>query len=453
MNSRIFTVVKSAILITALTTQIFSQETDNKPGESVTGAQIETSKPADDKSKNTKGLVYESGDVNVKIGALVQALGQFNINDPTWEFTDNFRTRRVRPSVEGKVAKFVGFKVVPDFAASTLVLQDTYVDVSPATFFNIRVGKTKTPYGLSFLQSIAGASFFENDIASNLAPRRDVGILLFGKAFSDIFEYQLGAFNGTPDGNSNGVDTDIDDSKDVAARIFINPFKTTGLSFLEGFGLGIAGTYGLTRGINPVSKTINTASVSTFKTSGKAVFFSYNNGTGTNAAASAIYLSGIRYRYSPQLAYYVGPLGIIGEYFTTVQDLQKVNDKLQAQTTAWNVTVSFVLTGQKNSYKGVKVGDDFDFSSGNIGTVELALRYGALNFDEALFTNSIFADTTKSATGASSLGVAINWYINSNFRVQTNYELTTFKGGAISTVNDGNRLDEHTILAGVQVNI
>jgi hypothetical protein len=40
------------------------------------------------------------------------------------------------------------------------------------------------------------------------------------------------------------ADLDTGDAKDAAGRIFIQPFKTTEISPLQGFGFGAAGTIG-----------------------------------------------------------------------------------------------------------------------------------------------------------------------------------------------------------------
>jgi phosphate-selective porin OprO/OprP len=59
------------------------------------------------------------------------------------------------------------------------------------------------------------------------------------------------------------------------------------------------------------------------------------------------------------------------------------------------------------------------------------------------------ASTTSSAQRARSFTGGLNWYLSDIVKLQTNYELTTFKGG----IAEGDRPTEHLIVSRLQAAI
>ena len=96
------------------------------------------------------GVALESGngDFRLQIGLLVHADGRFALADEAGQVVDTFAARRVRPYLRGRVARRFEFYLNPDFAGSTLVLQDAYLATVFAPAFRVRVGKAKTPLGM-----------------------------------------------------------------------------------------------------------------------------------------------------------------------------------------------------------------------------------------------------------------------------------------------------------------
>jgi phosphate-selective porin OprO/OprP len=93
---------------------------------------------------------------------------------------------------------------------------------------------------------------------------------------------------------------------------------------------------------------------------------------------------------------------------------------------AWQVTGSVMLTGEKNSYSGIRPSYAFEPNRGirHLGGWELVGRYSRLRVDPAAFP--LFADPKKSAEGAGEWGVGINWCLNCFVRIATDYERTRF---------------------------
>src|SRR6185503_515444 len=157
----------------------------------------------------------DNGDYRLQIGALVHADGRFALgsNADTAGVTDTFVIRRLRPYLRGRFARNFEFYINPDFAGGTLVLQDAYVDTVFSPAFRIRLGKTKTPFGLERLQPASNLLFSERALPTTIVPNRDVGVGVLGDLSGGLVSYQAEVVNGVADGASGDVDTN--DGKDL----------------------------------------------------------------------------------------------------------------------------------------------------------------------------------------------------------------------------------------------
>ena len=185
--------------------------------------------------KNGFAVQSESGDYKLRFAGLVQADGRFALSDQAAVVTDSFLMRRIRPILQGTVAQYFDFSIVPDFGLGTTVLQDAWLDVNFTPKLRVRAGKMKVPFGLERLQSGRNLLFVERAFPTLLAPNRDVGLQVHGELAQGAFAYQLALMNGVPDGGM--VDNDTNDSKDVAGRVFLQPWKTRYTNPLRGLGV------------------------------------------------------------------------------------------------------------------------------------------------------------------------------------------------------------------------
>jgi phosphate-selective porin OprO/OprP len=140
-------------------------------------------------------------------------------------------------------------------------------------------------------------TFVERALPSDLAPDRDIGASLHGDVFG-VFTYDVGVFNGVPDGNS--ADTDTGGKKDVDGRIFVHPFVPFHLERLQNIGIGFAFTQGGQQG------NVTTTELAPYKSAGQITFFSYLVDSKNIATVIA---QGNRFRYMPQFHAYVGAFG------------------------------------------------------------------------------------------------------------------------------------------------
>ena len=378
-------------------------------------------------SAGPDGFVIQSGngDFRIKIGGYAQADGRFYARDKDSAATDTFLLRRARPNVQGTVGKYFDFEINPDFGQGQTVLYDAYLNVHPSPKLQFKIGKFKPPVGLERLFAARNLIFVERALPTALVPNRDVGAQVHGELGGGLATYALGIFDGAVDGGL--IDTDGNDGKDVAGRLFLQPFARGGSATLKGLGLGFSATRGKQQGALP-----------SFRSGGQLVFFSYLS------TASA---DGNRTRISPQASFYLGPVGVYGEYVRSRQPVRKGTDVARVSNEAWEVSGSVVLTGETATASGVRPRRSFDPTKHTWGALELAARINRLNVDGTAFSHGL-ADPTKSAREARAWAVGLNWYLNRNVKYEVTFERTTFTGGAAA---GGDRRAENAILLRSQV--
>ncbi len=368
----------------------------------------------------------------LRVRGLIQADGRvFNENDKKSGNVSNFLIRRGRIIFEGTVASFFDYYIMPDFGNGTSQLTDAFLEYKYFPYAKFKAGKFKAPLGLERLQSDAVANFIELGPTGNVTPNRDIGFQLSGDLFKGSLSYAAGIFNGSVDGGS--TDADINSDKDFIGRIFAHPFKNTEISFLQGLGVGIAGSFGHREGnVLP-----------TYRSTGQNSIFTYGKDT---------LADGSNTRISPQLYYYFKPFGLIAEYVTSEQEWSRVDTVTTTtrhdsfKNSAWQLSTIFVLTGEEASYGGVKPKKPFSIENGDWGAFALTARYGVLDIDDATFTEG-YASATSAVTKATNLGAGVSWFLNNNVRVNLNYERTNFDKGA--TIGD--RKTENVLLFRFQV--
>lgn len=446
----------------------------------------------------SQGLKVVSSDQNfiMYMRALIQADSKFFMDDvhvgnqtnPNGDSSaDQFLLRRVRPILEGTVWKWFDYRIMPDFGMGTTRLFDAYADLRYFREASLTAGKFKAPVSLERLQSASALPFIERAYPTQLAPNRDVGFMLHGEfdkpgyptdfsklernqtkagnfplyMYPEFFAYQLAVTNGSR--NNGNIDSDTNDSKEFQGRVFAHPFVHSGIEPLEGLGIGMAGTWG-----EPNGDTL-----SNYQTPGLNNMFVYSPLARSN---------GTQYRLYPQGYWIWGPFQLVGEYALSSTDLDSLSLNAPSTITnpvntrqgprniygygttthdqAWNVTVSYMLTGEENVFlrQGIKPRHEFDPmygirpdkpfnpSEGHWGAVQVAARWSYMDFDDNVFQNIgtvrnpvyPFADPRLSVSEATTWALGINWWLNPNVKIMADYSQTSFNGGA-GTYNVSNR--------------
>jgi phosphate-selective porin OprO and OprP len=385
--------------------------------------------------KDGFSLRSADGNFQLRVRGYLQADGRFLVDDQKRLGTDTFLMRRVRPIFEGSVYKYFEYRIMPDFGQGNARLFDGYLNARLWPEAQLRVGKYKPPVGLERLQSATDLLFVERGLPTNLVPNRDVGTQVWGDLFDGAASYAVGVFNGVPD-LGNG-DLDNNDGKDFNGRLFAHPFKNTGFAPLQGLGIGLSGTYGRQTG------SVSSPNLPAYLTQDQLTFFRYRS-DGTTAGTAVA--DGEHSRWSPQGYYYFGPFGLLSEYVWSTQGVKRNKVHATLDHRAWQVQLSYVLTGEDSSYRGVSPAHPFDPTTGQWGAFQLAARYGELHVDDDAFP--VFANPASAARRDHSWGIGLNWYLNRNLRFMLNYEESDFTGGE---VNNGDRPTEHAILTRFQI--
>jgi phosphate-selective porin OprO/OprP len=360
----------------------------------------------------------------LQLGVLLQVDGRFAPDDPLHAVTDTLVLRRVRPILQGRAGRYFEFRLMPDFGNGTVALFDAYFDTRFSKTFRVRVGKDKTPVGLEQLYADYAVLFPERTLVTNLVPNRDIGIQAIGDLGGGVLGYVGALFNGVPDAAS--ADIDSNSGKDLAGRLTLRPFTRTRIAALRGAGVAVGVTRGGEAGVLP-----------SFKSTAQQTFFSY----GSTATAA-----GRRSRVSPSAFYFYKSFGAFAEYARTAQAIKGARAAAVITNTAWEVTGSYVLTGEAAGERGVIPARPFDPSNGAWGALQIVARHSRLAVDPLAFADG-FAASNSSRT-ASATGIAASWYASAYVKYVLSYERTVFDDEP-----NGSRRAEHAVVFRLQINL
>lgn len=402
------------------------------------------------------GFAFSSADTNftLKLKGLVQLDSRVFLSDNRLsEGNDSFVLRRVRPILEGTLYRDFDYQFVPDFGGSSVQIFDANINYRFRPELQLKAGKFKGPVGFENLQSDATLPFNERSFVASLVPSRSIGVQLGGEALDGALSYAGGIYNLGGDGR-NPSTSDFGDDKELAGRVSALPFKQSNITALQGFGLGVAGSYSQVSSNASGLPATSGGARPGYTTAGAQQFFAYNPANGTVVA------DGVQWRFSPYATYLYGPFGLLGEYGISHQSVlnnfSQLRDGLEHR--AWQVSAQWVLTGEAASFTGINPTRPFKPSSGGWGAWQLVGRFGQLDIDDGTFPR--FGNAATSASAATGWSVGVNWWLNRNLRVLTSFSRTTFQGGGTVNPADANTLtppgsvttqDENAVLTRLQL--
>ena len=415
--------------------------------------------PIFDAGDNGFRITSANKEHQVRIRAATQVDGRFFLDKDHGFNNNSFDVKQARLWLEGYVFKNIYYKIMPDFAASGNILPDAYIDYAYHPSASLLVGKFKPSVSLERLQGDSDGTFLERAFPTYLAPNRDVGIQVHGGFAKpgytaetvpgpidskNFFTYQLAVDNGSGDNGSpnyNGADTN--NNKEFVGRVFAQPFQHTSYSWLEGLGIGLAGTAD-----DPNKQTL----INQATPIGRTTYLNYSN-TFKNAAGTAYDAptsDGARHRIYPQAYWYSGPFGLMGEYVTSSQHLLGTNKagklvNVQQDNKAWQVFGSYVLTGEDNTFGLVKPIQNFNPLENRWGAFQLAARWTEMDIDKSTFQ---IIDPSKAPNRATAWALGVNWYLNPYALVRADFEQVYFNGGA---AKGGNRPTENVFATRFQL--
>jgi phosphate-selective porin OprO/OprP len=400
---------------------------------------VTAASPAARVTMNDRGLTIASADAanQIRLRGLVQLDHRAFLGDGAGGTVNNaFVLRRARIIAEGQFARIYSFQIVPEFGGSSPTILDANITLALSPALQLKVGRFKVPVGLEQLQSDAWNFFNERSLATNLTPNRDLGIQAGGEVLGGRLSYAAGVFGGVPDGGSTN-NTDFDNEKTVAGRIYAAPFRNDPESALQGLSLGLGASVG--REKSAAGRTAG------YRTDGQQTFFTYAAGTVAD---------GRNWRLAPQVEFRRGPLGLLGEYVISAVNVRvaAAGPKAELRNRAWQVAGGYVLTGESSAFGGVVPAANFDPGAGTWGAFEVVARYATLDVDDNAFPT--LASSATSADTARATAVGVNWYLSKAVRASFDFYHTRFTPAAGAPAVSGTpflRQNERAFLTRLQL--
>jgi phosphate-selective porin OprO/OprP len=381
-----------------------------------------------------KGLIFRSKDNahSIRLGGLLQ-LDDREFVDPPTSQESKFLIRRARPYASGYFFDDWEYRFAPEFALSapnavaySTTIADGYINFNTIEEIQVEAGKFKPPLALEMLISDAYLQFAERSLTSNLSPDRDIGVMVHGRLFEGKLSYSAmvgaGARNDTL---QTGLD--YDSGETGYFRLYAQPFlgEDKAPEALHGLRLGIGGS-------------IQWATQSSATTS--QLFQNYSTDGGNNFLIfpNGLNVQGEHWRICPQIYYEYGPFSLLSEFIAEKQGVNTAGlgtggGFTNYETTAWSVTLNYLLTGEKATLNGVVPEKPLNFDTGDIGAWELSFRYDGIAMGANMFRpvdqGGLGISAIDNATAVNGFSGALNWYINRIMKLGFTVEYQAFTGG------------------------
>lgn len=296
---------------------------------------------------------------------------------------------RRRVGVEGRLARVLEYQVEYEIGAHEW--RDVYVDYRQFKALQVRGGVFKLPFGLDENTSATNLDFiYRARISSRLAPGRDRGVAVHGRALKDLVTYEGGVFKNDGDNARPSNSARVFGKRTIAARVIVQPFRGTASGLADLQVGGAVTTSDVPLGFPAIRA--------------RTVF-------GTSFFDSDVWVRGTRQRTGLEARWQPGRMSIQSEYIrlTDQRRGQSVEDgdlsPLIAQ--GWYVSGTYAITRKRNKY----------------GRIELAARYETLSFGSKGRTGAL----STSARADAVLGnvdrittIGANWHVNRWVKVQGN---------------------------------
>jgi phosphate-selective porin len=312
----------------------------------------------------------------------------------------SFDIRRGRIDLQGRLHRWFTFRLQPEFAGGPY-LRNAWVDASPRPWLHVRAGQMKVPFSTSWVTLDNNVNFVERGTSTPVYPFFDRGVLLWGELLGGTAIYNVGLFTGA------GIDSDvgagdIDDSKDVAGRLFLQPLRAVRVAALRGLFLVGQATWG---GMSVPTSRFETGGLRAADYESAIWRWRTEQLVGTTGRFTDQVTATVdsRLRWGAELHYLVGPFALSAEYLEVRYDgivlyhdlvegsSRRVRERLfEAHGTVRSLSAwaSIYLTGEAKrlTNAGWKTAKPRTaLGEGGAGAVEVLARYSATWTDRRLF--------------------------------------------------------------------
>lgn len=383
------------------------------PGEELPRARVDLS----------QGVRFLSPDgrYRIEFHDLTQFEGRFfsNTGSGPNDLHNNFDIPRQRLYFAGQVDKYFDFYSDLNRGYGTLDLLDSYVNYKFDPRFNVRVGRTKTPYTYEYYKIAEGDLIApeRSVFVGNLAPNRQIGVMAFGRLVDEQVEYAVGVFNGP-----HRSFQDFNNYKNPFFFVNTKPFLHGSSDLLR--QLNIGGSVNFGREDDPLEPnalhTANDETVTPAVNNVSPTFLQFNPNSVVRGK-TAFWSADVAwyYRSMTALAMYNGG------YMTYA--LPKKSG-IQVPFEGGSVALTYFLTGEEIvTRKEVEPLRPFEFLHplDNPGAVELFARASYLNAGSIIFDSGL-ADPKLWSRNAFVLDIGANWYLNRFVRVFLDWQHSEF---------------------------
>lgn len=340
---------------------------------------------------------------------------------------DSFLVRRARLGIEATMLKYYEFRLLPEFGGVSPAITDAYMNIHYCDDIQLQAGKFKQPFSYEQLTQDRYVPLMERSMIDQCVPARDVGVMLWGRSLlGNRLDYGVAVSNGQINGNG-----DLNNNKDVNGRLAYRPFFAPDDEWLlNRVQIGISVGAGVeNEGVAPATlRTPLTVPWLTYRTTVRA--------------------DGVRYRMSPELAWFYGPWGFATQYYHQEQELRASPASALTQnvfTDGYYFLTTCFLTGERRTDYSQQIDPIHPLTPGcffaSPGAFELLFRVSHLEVDQAAFApgpNNL-VDASRYSPAATETTLGLNWYWTKWSRMQLNWEHAWFDQpvGLAGTGNPG----------------
>lgn len=313
---------------------------------------------------------------------------------------------RRRIGVEGELGRIVQFEIERELGSDE-GWRDVFVNYRQFTAVRVQAGKFKLPFSLEENTGSTNLDFTHRSrVATQLAPGRDIGVVIHGRPFSPRVRYEVGVFeHDGRNARTNNIER-VFGGTTVAGRMTVLPFAGS-KSELADLRVAVAATGSTLPEGFPALRG---------RTAVDARFF-----------RADVLVNGRRQRTGLELRWRPGPFSIQSEYIRVADDRRgesvEDTDLSPLIASGWYLSGTWAMTGERKA-GGIDNPKRPLLPKAGIGAVELAARIEALSFrsghDDQPPSTSPRADViVGNALHGVTLGV--NWYLNRWIKVQVNF--------------------------------
>lgn len=351
--------------------------------------------------------------LKMHVGGLIDVDADYFTN--TDEGHSTFVLRRARIYLEGTIYEMFYYLITGRWDFWTPRVHDTYIDTLFPTWAQLRIGYTKTPFGLENLYRDYLWEFTEKSLGTNIFLFRDTGIQVFGKLWNDALEYHLGIYNG------RFALADNNESKDVVGRIVLQPFRESCFFYggLDNLYFGFSGLIG--------TQTENLSGTEFITGSGNV------NGAGIpfyifgGNAVAPILVDSQKVMWGADLEWLYGPYAIRAEYLNVdwgniTRTLRNVTKKTPFTANSWYVEFTYNLTGEIEPRNAILVPFSIFTLCDGIGAWQFVARYEELHINP----KTIYSGFATGANDVAGPTIGINWILNPYVLTRLDYQYLTF---------------------------